>query len=66
MSKTEKRDYTQHTVSLPVEEVVVPGKVGDDAQTIRHHGGNHVVCIQQSRDTQLRFCNLKCLQSRKD
>ena len=63
---TGNRDSTQHTVRLPVEDVVVLGKVGDDAQTIRHLRGRHVIWIQQRRDAQLHLCNLKRLQSRKD
>lgn len=65
-SKTERRDYTQHTIRLPVEEVVVLGKVGDDAQMIRHPGGSHVVWVQQCRDAQLRLCSLKSLHTERD
>lgn len=64
MNKSDQRAI-KHTIRLPVEEVVVLGEVGDDAQTIRRLGGNHVLWVQQSRDAQLRLCDLKSLQTRK-
>lgn len=46
--------------------MVVPGKVGDDTQTIRDLGGNHVVGEQQCRDAQLHLSDLKRLQAGTD
>lgn len=63
-SKSQSRDSAQHTVRPPVERAVVPGKVGDDTQTIGHLAGHHVVWVQQRRDSQLPLCNLECLRPR--
>lgn len=50
------------TLRLVVEEVVVLGHVGDDAQTIRHFHGNHVFWVQQGRNPQLCFSDVKRLR----
>lgn len=63
-SKSQSRDSAQHTIRPPVEHAVVPGKVGDDTQTIGHLAGHHVVWVQQRRDSQLPLCNLECLRPR--
>lgn len=47
---------------LSTEEAVVLSDVGDDAQEVRHAGRNHLLWIQQRRDSQLRLRDLKSLQ----
>lgn len=59
-------DYTQHTMRLSTEEVVVLRNVGDDTQKVRHVGRNHVLWVQQRRDSQLRLRNLKSLLIREN
>lgn len=55
--------FTVPTVRLPVEEAVVPGEVGDDAQVVGLLA-SHIAGVQQRRDAQLGLCDLKGLQVR--
>lgn len=50
------------TMGLVGEEVVVLGDIGDDAQPVRHFHGDHVLWVQQSRDSQLLLRHLKHLE----
>lgn len=51
-------------IRLPVEEVVVLGDVGDDAQRVGHLVGHQVLRVQQRREAQLPLRGLKGLREK--
>lgn len=53
------------TLRLVVEEVVILGDIGNDAETVRNFHGHHVFWVQQSRNSQLRLSHFKRLDGGK-
>lgn len=64
--KDKHTETQQRTGRFSAEEVVVLGNVGDDGEKVRRVRGNHVLRVQQRRDSQLRLCDLESLQSREE
>lgn len=54
-------EFSELTLRLVGEEVVVLGDVGDDAEPVRHFHGNHVFWVQQGRNPQFCFRHIKRL-----
>lgn len=50
------------TLRLVVEEIVILGDIGDDAEPVRHFHGHHVFWVQQGRNPQLCLSHFKCLR----
>lgn len=54
--------FRVQTLRLVVEEIVILGDIGDDAEPVRHFHGHHVFRVQQGRNPQLCLSDFKCLQ----